>query len=304
MRRITRVFFKPIFRDKWIMRVACIAIAFFAFSLLFQVSGQNSSDYLEAKGDSQFDLGYYTDALSYWSKIPNPNAMICYKMSNAYHRIGDNENEIYWRKESIRLDASINRKYSFMGEDKIDNGGTETSNKGDHLYPITWSFETGNCQGWIKKGSAFQNQPAHCENIDSNPGDQSLNYQGRYLIATSENCPGLSDVTGAIQEKRDKLTGELISLPFIIQGDSISFLLGGGKSCSVNLIVNDKIAHSATGNDTETMRRVEWNVSVLKRKTAQIIVVDNSSEEGGHISFDDVKFDVHPSVIERANKKI
>jgi hypothetical protein len=189
------------------MRAAWIPIAFFAFTLLFQVSGQNSPDNLKAMGDSKFDLGNYTDALGYWSQIPNPDAMICYKMSIAYHRIDDNENEIHWRKESIKHDPSILRRIDFMGKDLIDNGGTQTANKGDHLYPITWSFETGNCQGWIKKGSAFRNQPAYCENIESNPGDQSLNHQGRYLIATSENCPGSSEVTGDIQG--DRLTGEL-----------------------------------------------------------------------------------------------
>jgi hypothetical protein len=283
------------------MRSACITIAFFAFSLLFQVSGQNSPDYLRAIGDSQFDLGNYAGALSSWSKIPNPDAETFYKMSKACDRIGEKENAKIWMQRSTKLDPSIYRtmKNSFFGEDQIDNGGTEISNKGDHLYPITWNFETGNCQGWIKKGRAFQNQPVYGENNESKPGDQSLNHQGKYLIATSENCSGLSRVTVGIQG--DELTGELISLPFIIQGDSISFLLGGGKSCSVNLIVNDEIALSATGNDTETMKRVEWNVSALKRKTAQIIVVDNSSEEWGHISFDDVRFDVHPSVIERAN---
>ena len=65
----------------------------------------------------------------------------------------------------------------------------------------------------------------------------------------------------------------------------MNFLIGGGNHawdvvpvpCCVNLEIKGKVERTATGNATETMSRKEWDVSDLKGKTAQLVVVDNNS---------------------------
>ena len=75
----------------------------------------------------------------------------------------------------------------------------------------------------------------------------------------------------------------------------MNFLMGGGnrawgtaEPCCVNLVINDKVELTMTGNSHESMTRREWDVSNLKGKTVQLVVVDKSSGPWGHPNFDDV----------------
>ncbi|MDE0019729.1 hypothetical protein F4009_02095 [Candidatus Poribacteria bacterium] len=85
-------------------------------------------------------------------------------------------------------------------------------------------------------------------------------------------------------------------IEFTIIGETMNFLIGGGNHawdvapapCCVNLEINGKVERTATGNATETMSRKEWDVSDLKGKTAQLVVIDNNSGGWGHPNFDDV----------------
>jgi len=113
----------------------------------------------------------------------------------------------------------------------------------------TWSFETGNLNGWSATGTAFRYQPTFGDNSYHRPvyeygiaasrftGDpQSSRLVGRYYIGTYEKRPRDHDKSyqrpskefplGSVQG--DEPTGTLTSDPFLIRGDSISFLVGGG----------------------------------------------------------------------------
>ncbi len=76
----------------------------------------------------------------------------------------------------------------------------------------------------------------------------------------------------------------------------MNFLIGGGNHpwkddpgpCSVNLEIKGKVVRTSTGKATETMIRVEWDLSGLKGDTAQIVVVDQNSGGWGHPNFDDI----------------
>ena len=79
----------------------------------------------------------------------------------------------------------------------------------------------------------------------------------------------------------------------------MNFLIGGGfhpwendpGPCCVNLEIDGEVVRTSTGqqaNTTETMIRAEWDVSDLKGKTAQLVVVDKNSGGWGHPNFDDV----------------
>ena len=91
----------------------------------------------------------------------------------------------------------------------------------------------------------------------------------------------------------DGPVGTLTSDPFMIIGNKISFLIGGG--CDhlteyVELLVDSFATMRTTGECSELMRRVEWDVSIHSGRSAQIRIVDASKELWGHINVDDFKF--------------
>ena len=169
----------------------------------------------------------------------------------------------------------------------------------DTANSITWDFETGDQRGWTKTGDAFDNAPT--ASGSTHIGWMQINNQGTYWI-------------GSEQESK----GTLTSQPFVINGNKISFLVGGtrydefpsssnalyqyarvneDRGCYVALIIKETSAELDDGNDSTSMKRIEWDVSAYRGKTAEIQLVDDSST--GHISFDDVRFDVQPTMVQR-----
>ena len=77
--------------------------------------------------------------------------------------------------------------------------------------------------------------------------------------------------------------------------DTISFLVGGGEHrfgdpegvCAVALVVDDAVVHWATGRNSETMRRVSWDVSPYRGEVARIRIIDEHTGHWGHINCDD-----------------
>ncbi len=183
----------------------------------------------------------------------------------------------------------------------------------------TWDFETGNLIGWVANGNAFDYQPIFGDNSKrrmvyngfGKPESQMSGFpqsaliQGRYYIGTYEKRPGNSSYylepdtsysEGSIQG--DEPIGTLTSDPFIILGDEISFLIGGG--CNhltefVELLVDGFATARATGKCNERMERVTWNVDGFKHRSGQIRIVDAADDEWGHINVDDFKFSWKPT---------
>ncbi|HID55337.1 TPA: hypothetical protein EYP37_02320 [Candidatus Poribacteria bacterium] len=158
-------------------------------------------------------------------------------------------------------------------------------------------FETGDLRGWIKAGNAFDHQPTLGDNPKAR-NRESSNHQGRWWIGGYERYQGKpGQKPGDIQG--DEPVGTLTSIPFIIRGDRISFLIGGGNhpwvepdgrgSTCVNLLIDGKVVRTATGNNYETMRRHVWDVSKFKGKKAVIQLVDGNKGGWGHINFDDLR---------------
>lgn len=163
--------------------------------------------------------------------------------------------------------------------------------------PITWDFETGNLVGWTKTGDAFDNQPTFRDNSSARKGESS-NYQGDYWISTIANYEALNNDSISGGNNNYSSMGSLASRSFVIKGNLISFLFGGGPDCSVELIVGGETVLIAAGNNSESMNRVEWNVSAFKGMNSSIILKDEPSLPLGHINFDDVVFDEPPEIIE------
>lgn len=91
----------------------------------------------------------------------------------------------------------------------------------------------------------------------------------------------------------DEPQGALTSPEFTLTRPYIGLLVGGGgyagKTC-VNLLVDGQVVLSATGNNTEQLHPVIWDVSKYLGKQAQIEAVDRESVGWGHILLDEIVF--------------
>lgn len=162
---------------------------------------------------------------------------------------------------------------------------------------FTLDFEEGNLRGWTKTGNAFDHQPTLGDNPTARHRGQPSNHQGRYWIGTYEKYQGKhGQKPGDIQG--DRQTGTLTSSPFKIPSGTLSFLIGGGSSFEtrVELLIQYPVEGNvrvfyATGQNTETMHGVTWELAQYTGKTGQIRIVDASSGGWGHINADDFRFD-------------
>lgn len=156
---------------------------------------------------------------------------------------------------------------------------------------VTWDFETGNLQGWTKQGTAFDFQPTFGDNPTARHRNQPSNHNGRYWIGGYEKYQGFpGQKPGDIQG--DRPIGTLTSPRFTIPAGILSFLVGGGNSFKtrVELMVSGQRVLYVTGQNTETMHRISWNLTPYAGKRGYIRIVDESSGGWGHINVDDFKF--------------
>ena len=159
------------------------------------------------------------------------------------------------------------------------------------------SFETGDLTGWTKVGDAFDFQPT----LGDNPvfrDRESSGLAGKWWIGGYERYQGHpGQKPGEVHG--DEPTGTLTCDPFIIHGEALDFLIGGGRypwkppigenSLCANLIVEGQLVFTATGDNSETMFRQRWDVSEYRGRSAQIQLVDGHQGGWGHLNFDDVR---------------
>jgi sucrose-6-phosphate hydrolase SacC (GH32 family) len=91
--------------------------------------------------------------------------------------------------------------------------------------------------------------------------------------------------------KGDASVGTLTSPEFKIDRRYITFLISGGNhpgETRINLLVDGKVARTATGADHEWMVRCLWDVGEFSGKAAKVEIVDKHNGNWGHINIDDV----------------
>lgn len=131
---------------------------------------------------------------------------------------------------------------------------------------------------------------------------RSSNLVGRYYISTYELRPGWSEdytqpdptfAAGNVQGASP--TGVLTSDTFLIAGDSISFLLGGGCDIYhvyVELVVDGQAVSRQSAKCDSRMQRTQFSTEQYRQRAGQLRIVDNSTvEPWGYISVDDFRFD-------------
>lgn len=87
----------------------------------------------------------------------------------------------------------------------------------------------------------------------------------------------------------DGLVGILQSPEFTINNRYLKFLVGGGNredKISVNLLIDGKIVATATGNQSEILHEVVWDVKPFLGKKACLKIIDLDVFEWGHILAD------------------
>src|SRR5688572_24123055 len=141
-------------------------------------------------------------------------------------------------------------------------------------------FEGADYGGWTATGEAFGPGPAK----GTLPGQMHVDgYLGKGLVNSFLNG--------------DKTQGTLASPEFAIERGYITFLIGGGghegKTC-INLIIDDKQVRTATGEESEHLAWLTWDVKELAGKKGRIEIVDKESGGWGHINVDQITLTDRP----------
>lgn len=127
---------------------------------------------------------------------------------------------------------------------------------------VLFDFEHGH-YNWTMEGNAF---------IES-PSNQALFRQGAVM-----GKEGMFFANS--HHDRSRSIGKITSPLFKITKDHINFLVGGNHNpndLSVNLLINDAIVRSQTGNNSGGLQWVGWDVSEYKSEEAKIEIVDKST---------------------------
>ena len=140
-----------------------------------------------------------------------------------------------------------------------------------------FDFEDGKFDNWKQEGEAFSNAPTTRAALYQGPVGF---WQGRFFA-------------NSYSQGTDKKEGVLISEPFIIKGDEISFLIAGGnhpEDCFIQLISDSKTLFKATGDNSEEFRLVKWRHKYpIVGQTARIEIIDHSIKAWGHIMVDNIR---------------
>ena len=89
----------------------------------------------------------------------------------------------------------------------------------------------------------------------------------------------------------DGETGKALSSEFELERNFIRFMISGGKNSakiSLNLLVDGKVVRAATGNNSNQLEAVAFEISQFKDKKAQVEVIDQSTDPWGHVCIDDL----------------
>jgi len=205
---------------------------------------------------------------------------------------GQSQRRVWWSIVPVLL--LVGALLGGFGSGLLASNETQTANP----LPFTMGFEDGDLRGWTVSGQAFANQPTLGDNCAAR-GREPSNHQGDWWIGGYEDYQGKPGQSAG-DVKGDEFTGTLTSAPFVIEESGLSFLIGGGNhpvgdptgATVVALVIDGEVVLHATGADTETMRRVEWDVSKYFSETAAIQLIDENSGDWGHVNFDDLRITV------------
>lgn len=125
-------------------------------------------------------------------------------------------------------------------------------------------------------------------------GDPAEGHRGNFWFSSREYYRGPRSGVGAPGAMLgDFALGSLDSRPFVIQGDVIDLLVGGGDypaTCTVSLVdaATNEVLASETGGGSALMTPRRWDVGVHLGREVKIRIVDLENGPAGYISVDDI----------------
>ena len=188
-------------------------------------------------------------------------------------------------KESALNATSRNRAVKADGLTSVtmDLIETKATNTKPRRKTVFQDFESGSYGNWKTEGKAFGQNPVSSSVAEA---DNVLGHGGGYLVNSKLTSLG------------DTATGKLNSPVFTITEDYLNFTVAGGnyidKTC-MHLIVNNKIVKTVTGDNTDELKPVSWEVAQWKGQKAYLEIIDNEPGDWGHISLDDFVFSNMPA---------
>ncbi len=157
------------------------------------------------------------------------------------------------------------------------------SEVGDNSPPGTVfaDFEGGTWgNGWTATGDLADAAP-----VTGTIGDQQqvTGYEGDKLVNTFLD--------------HDTTQGTITSPTFTVADNFIDLLVGGGdhpwgaaNPTAVNLLVNGQVVDTATGQNSEALNWVSWDVSKYAGQRASIQIIDQNAGGFGHVLADQITF--------------
>lgn len=98
----------------------------------------------------------------------------------------------------------------------------------------------------------------------------------------------------------DDNRGTLTSPEFTLDGDHVSFLIGGGREragvLQLQLLIDGEIVRTAGGNDAGALQWASWDVSEFRGRGATLRIVDDATGGWGHLTLDHVVVGDEPAV--------
>ncbi len=125
-------------------------------------------------------------------------------------------------------------------------------------------------------------------------GEPSVGLVGNGYFGSKEYYQGpLSGRGGPGTKLGDSVTGLLESHPFIVTGQRMNLLVGGGNypaTCYVALVdlADTTIIYSETGRDDDLMTLREWDLEPYQGRECIIRIADLESGPFGHINVDEI----------------
>ncbi|WP_435008433.1 PVC-type heme-binding CxxCH protein [Tundrisphaera lichenicola] len=154
--------------------------------------------------------------------------------------------------------------------------------------PLNLGFESGTLQDWHAEGDAFAGMPIEGDAVSKRRGDMKSGHAGRFWV-------------GSYEKSGDPARGTLTSAPFKLAKPYISFLIGAGsfETTRAEVVRKDDgvILAKASGDDSEEMKRVAFDLTPQVGREIFIRLVDDDVRGWGHVNFDDVRVhDTKPDV--------
>ncbi|MCB1211931.1 MAG: hypothetical protein KDK97_21600, partial [Verrucomicrobiales bacterium] len=168
-----------------------------------------------------------------------------------------------------------------------ESNAKPTTNRYDEAKPVgnlRFSFESGTLEDWEVVEGKF-GQPV--TTLAALPRHQDLPFarHGRHHLSTavvSDDAP-----------PSDQQIGVLESPVFVLEGDQIALLMGGGfdrEQLYFGLVdsTTGEVLMKSGGKKDAQMRRIIWDVSKWKGARVRLRLVDHQTSGWGHLNVDDI----------------